>query len=202
MVHDDNRLRDDIAFIREAIEDGRAYAARSGPGMIWWGGALAGGFAATYAFVRGWSPVPPAVLWPVALAVPWAHCLYRLRSRSTGPRPAPRGPMIVALRALWAGLGIFLTTLTLMALWSSSQPVGWLPAVAAGALGAAVFATAWMAAIPWLRWIAVAWWIGELALFALRGRPEMLLLSAALMLLLLAGPGLVLVLQRQRRRPA
>jgi hypothetical protein len=199
----DDQARQDLAFIREAIEQGRGYTARSGPGMIWWGSALAVGFAATYAYARGWSPVAPSALWPVAIAVPWGHWLYRLWSRGGGRKPAPpRGPLIAALRALWSGLGIFLTTLTLMVLWSGAHPADWLAAVAAGALGTAVFATAWLAAIPWLRWIAVAWWIGELALFALRGRPEMLLLSAALMLLLLAGPGLVLVLRRQTRRPA
>jgi hypothetical protein len=197
-VHDDNRVRDDIALIREAIEEGRRYATRSGPGMIWWGSALAAAFAATYASVRGWSPFPPSVLWPLAIAVPWAHWLYRLRARRADPdSAAPRSPMIAALRALWGGLGIFLTSLTLIVLWSGAHPANWLAAVAAGALGTAVFATAWLAGIPWLRWIAVAWWIGELTLFALRDRPEMLLLSAALMLALLAGPGLVLVLRRR-----
>jgi hypothetical protein len=199
----DDQARQDLAFIREAIEEGRGYATRRGPGMILWGGALAGGFAATYAFVRGWSPVPPSALWPVALAVPWGHWLYRRWSRGAGRQPAPsRGPLIAALRALWSGLGIFLTTLTLTVLWSGAHPADWLAAVAAGALGTAVFATAWLAAIPWLRWIAVAWWIAELALFALRGRPEMLLLSAALMLLLLAGQGLVLVLRQRTLQSA
>jgi hypothetical protein len=47
-----------------------------------------------------------------------------------------------------------------------------------------------------LRWVALLWWVGELGVFALRHRSEVLPLSAALMLLLLAGPGLLLSLRR------
>jgi hypothetical protein len=195
----DDQVREDIALIREAIEAGRGYATASGPGLVAWGIALAAGFIATYAFVRGWSPLAPAALWPLAIAVPWAYWLRRVWGRASGDAPvAPRSPMVMALRMLWLGLGIFLTTLTLAVLWSGAVPANWLDAVVAGAIGTAVFATAWLTGLPWLRWVAVGWWAGELALVALRHRPEALLLSAGLMLALLAGPGLVLVLRRRK----
>jgi hypothetical protein len=196
----DDRVRDDIALIREAIEEGRGYATASGPGLMVWGIALAAGFVATYAFDRGYqSALPPAALWPLAIAVPWAYWLFRVWRRVAGDAPVPRrSPMVMALRMLWLGLGIFLTTLTLAVLWSGEVPADWLAAVVAGAIGTAVFATAWLAALPWLRWVALAWWVGELALVALRHRPEALLLSAAMMLALLAGPGLVLVMRRRK----
>ncbi len=196
----DDRVRDDIALIREAIEEGRRYATASGRGLVVWGIALAAGFIATYAFVRGYqSALRPAALWPLAIAVPWAYWLRRVWGRAQGDAPAPScSPMVVALRMLWLGLGIFLTTLTLAVLWSGEGSADWLSAVAAGAIGTAVFATAWLASLLWLRWVAVAWWIGELALVALRHRPEALLLSAGLMLALLAGPGIALVLRRRK----
>jgi hypothetical protein len=195
----DDRVRDDIALIRAAIEEGRGYAIRFGPGLVVWGIALAAGFAATYAFVRGWSALRPAVLWPLAIAVPWAYSLRRFWRRGAGEAPtAGRGPMVVALRMLWLGLGFFLTTLTLAALWGGEAHPDWLAAVVAGAMGAGVFATAWLAAMPWLRWVASAWWVGELAVFALRQRPEALLLSAAMMLALLSGPGLALAMRRRK----
>jgi hypothetical protein len=195
----DTRARDDIALIREAIEEGHGYAARCGPGMIVWGIALAAGFIATYAFCRGWSGFSPAGIWPIAIAVPWVYSLRRLWQRGAGTAPAGgRGPMVVALRMLWFAVGIFLTTLTLAVLWAGDGPADWLSAVAAGAIGAAVFTTAWLAALPWLRWVAAAWWVGEVVIFALRGRPEALLLSAALMLVLLAGPGFALVTRRRK----
>jgi hypothetical protein len=70
--------------------------------------------------------------------------------------------------------------------------------VSAGVMGIGFFASSFLCNLAWMRWVAVAWWAGELATYLLRHRPEALLLSAALMLLLLAVPGLVLM----RRRPA
>jgi hypothetical protein len=195
----DTRARDDIALIREAIEEGHGYAARCGPGMVVCGIALAAGFIATYAFIRGWSGLRPAALWPIVIAVPWLYSLRRVWHRSGSEIPVgARGPMVVALRMLWFGVGIFLTTLSLAALWIGDGPADWLCSVAAGAIGTAVFTTAWLAALPWLRWVAVAWWAGEVAIFALRDRPQALLLSAALMLVLLAGPGFALVMRRRK----
>lgn len=194
----DERARDDLALIREALEEGQSYAAKRSLGMVVWGVALAAGFVATYAYVRGWSPVPAGVVWPIAMAVPWVYWLARHRGRTRADAPAVHSPTVRALRMLWLGLGIFLTSLTLIVLWSDPGKASWLAAVAAGAMGAGVFATAWLTATPWLRWVAVAWWLGELALFLLRDTPEMLLAAAALMLALLSGPGLALAL-RQRK---
>ena len=66
-------------------------------------------------------------------------------------------------------------------------------------MGIAFFAAASPARLQWLRWVGIAWWVGELALFALRHRIEALPLAAALMLLLLAGPGYVLLQRRGSR---
>lgn len=195
----DDQVRQDLAFIRAAIEEGRVYAARCGPDFLVWGVAVTIGHLGTYTFVRGWSTLPPNLLWAAAIGLPWLYSLRRVASRLAGSVAAHHsGLPVVTLRMLWLGCGIFLTTLWLAAMWSGELRLGWFNAVAAGTLGVATFVTAWLASLPWLRWIGVAWWIGELALFALRGRPEMLLLAAALMLLLLAGPGLALVLRRQQ----
>src|SRR5438874_7285537 len=75
MVED--QVREDIAFIREAIDEGHAYAVHCGPDLVVWGVAVAIGHLGTYAFVRGWSPVQPNWLWAACIGLPW---LYSLRS--------------------------------------------------------------------------------------------------------------------------
>ena len=55
---------------------------------------------------------------------------------------------------------------------------GWCDAVVAGVMGIGFFASAWLLRLPWLRWVGIAWWLGELALFALRHRAEALPLAA------------------------
>jgi hypothetical protein len=189
----EDQAREDIAFIRHAIEEGGAYATARSPDMLVWGIAVAVGYLATYAFVRGWSPIAPAAVWAVCIGLPWLYSLRRLFRRLLGNSLSPRGPMALALSMLWLGCGIFLTTIVVAAMWTGAAREGWCDAVVAGVLGIAFFASSWLTNLPWLRWVAVAWWLGEVAVFALRHQPEVLPLSAVLMLLLLAGPGFVLL---------
>jgi hypothetical protein len=48
-----------------------------------------------------------------------------------------------------------------------------------------------------MRLVAIAWWLGELAVFWLHRGPAVLLVCAALYVLLMAGPGLALRLRPQ-----
>jgi hypothetical protein len=190
----EDRVREDIAFIRRAVEEGRGYATARSPEMVMWGIALGIGYFGTYAFVRGWWPIRPGWLWAVCLGFPWLYSLRRRLSRTKrrcGERPTAR-----ALAMLWLGCAFFLTTLGTAAMLTGEAAQGWCEAVVAGVFGVAFFASAALSNLGWLFGVAVLWWLGELALFALRHRPEVLPLSAALMLLLLAGPGLLLTIRR------
>jgi len=191
-------VHEDIAFIRAAIEQGRNYATGRSPDLVVWGIALAIGYLGAYAFVQGWSGIKPGWLWWTAcIVVPWLYSLRRPLRRLVGDQsPAQPRPMVVALRMMWLGCGVTLTTLFVAASWTGEIRHGWLAPVVAGIFAAAMFATAFLASLPWLRWVAVGWWLGEFAIFALLNSPEALLLSAALMLVLLAGPGLVLMRRR------
>jgi hypothetical protein len=187
-------VREDIAFIRRAVKEGRNYATACSPEMLIWGIALAIGYFGTYAFVRGWSPIRPGWLWALSLGLPWVYSLRRLLPAFE--RDCANQPMARALATLWLGCGVFLTTLGVAIMWTSDFRQGWFDAVVAGVFGIAFFASAPLANLAWLRWVAVLWWLGELTLFALRYHPETFTLSAALMLLLLAGPGLFLATRR------
>ena len=189
----EDRAREDIAFIRRAIEEGGAYARACSPDMLVWGIAIAVGHLAVYAFIRGWSAIPPNAVWAVCIGLPWLYSLRRQFRSLFGTAPPPRGPMAQALGMLWLGCGVFLTIMGIAAAATGAIRDGWFDAVVAGVMGIAFFASAWMTNLRWLRWIAVAWWVGEIAVFALRHQVEVLPLSAALMLLFLAGPGLVLL---------
>ena len=195
----DDQVREDLAFIRRAIEEGGAYATAYGPHLLVWGIAVALGYLATYAFVRGWSPVAPPGIWLLCMGLGWLYSLQRpLRRLASGETSfQTRGPMAQALRMLWLGCGMFLTVLAIAVLTSSDLRQGWCDAIVAGALGIGFFASASLTNLPWLRWVAVAWWLGEIAMFALRHDAELRLpLAAILMLLLLAGPGLLLMRRR------
>ena len=191
-----DQAREEIAFIRRVVEEGASYATARGTDMLVWGILVALGYVASYAFLRGWLPIAPRGIWTVCIGLGWAFSLRRIVG---GGQDFPiRRPMAQALAMLWLGCGVSITTLVIAALASGAAREGWLDAVVAGLLGVGFFASASLTNFAWLRWVALAWWIGEIALFVLRHSAGKLLLAAALMLALLAGPGLLLL----RRDPA
>ncbi|MGA8551384.1 MAG: hypothetical protein WB678_14230 [Stellaceae bacterium] len=71
---------------------------------------------------------------------------------------------MTALRMLWLGCGVALTTLYLAASWTGDIREGWFGAVAAGVIGVGFFTSAWLSNVAWLRWIGLGWWAGELGI--------------------------------------
>jgi hypothetical protein len=195
----DDSVRDDIAFIRRAIEQGRGYAGRHSLDLLIWGVALAIGYVGTYATVSGWWRINPDWLWAACIGLAWLYSLRRLLARLFGSEPqATRPPMAEALQMLWFGCGIFLTTFSIAVIVAGDIRQGWFSAVGAGTMGIVFFVSSYLCNLPWLRAVAIGWWVGMLLLYAFRHRIEVPPLSAALMLLLLAMPGFLL----WRGRPA
>jgi hypothetical protein len=193
MAEDD--VRDEIAFIRRALEEGRGFFAARGPDLVVWGVAIALMYLGIYASIRGWWSVDPTVFWLLCTVPPW---LYSLRW-IVGGRRAGVSSMARAMCMLWLGCGMTLTTLAILLSYAGEMRGGF-AAVTAGIMAIGFFASSFLCNLTWLRWVAAAWWLGEVATFALRHRPEVLLLAAVLMLLLLALPGIVLL--RSRSTPA
>ena len=196
----DDSVREDIAFIRRAVEQGRGYAGSCGLDMLIWGVAVAAGYLGTYATVKGWWRIAPNLLWAVCIVLPWLYSLRgSLRRLVSGAQPGTaRPPIRQALQMLWFGCGIFLSAFAVAVILAGDMRQGWFNAVSAGILGIAFFVSSYLCNLSWMRLVAIGWWIAALALYALRHRIEVLLLSAALMLVLLALPGIVL----WRSRPA
>jgi hypothetical protein len=194
------RVHEDIAFIRTAIEQGRGYAGGHSLDLLIWGTALAIGYLGTYATVRGWWAIPPSWLWILCIALPWLYSLRRLPATRLFPlrTRAHQPPIVQALQMLWFGCGIFLSTFSVAVTLGGDMRQGWFSAVAAGTFGIALFVSSYLCNLAWLRAVAVGWWGAALVLYAFRHRLEVLPLSAAVMLALLALPGFLL----WRGRPA
>jgi hypothetical protein len=190
----ENDLREEIAFIRRAIEEGRGYATGWSGDMMVWGVLIAAAYLGTYATRRGWWAADANLLCWGAVGVAWLYSLQRVvrRVMAGSSSPTPR-PMVQAVRMLWLGCGIVLTTLGVAVSIAGDWNQGWYFAVSCGVLGICFFTSSFLFNLGWMRLVAVGWWAGELAAYALRYQLEVLPLSAALMLLLLALPGFVLM---------
>jgi hypothetical protein len=196
----DDAVRDEIAFIRRAIEEGRGYATQWSSDILVWGVLVAAAALGNYATIRAWWAIEPRWLWAACVALGWIYCLRRSLSRLLpgSPKPSVVRPMVRALQMLWVGCGIFLTTLYAACSYTDDllRQGGWFAAVCAGVMGIGFFTSASLANLAWMRWVAVGWWVGEIAIYALRHQVEVLPLMAVLWLLLLALPGLVLLRSR------
>ena len=191
----DRGVEADIAFIRSTLEEGRAYARRRSPDMFVWGLFVAAGYLGTYAYVRHWSSVDPNWVWLVAIAIPWAYSLRRwwfwlLGSRLARLSAARRRALSPCSGSAPASR---LLTLAVAANWGGVAAYHWYDAAVAEHSCHRVLRGSFLCNVAWLRFVAVAWWIGALLLYGLRG-DGVLLLGAAMMLLFLAGPGLILFL--------
>ena len=195
----EDAVRDDIAFIRRTMEQGRRVVGAWGPDVLVWGIAIAIGYFGTYARVRGYWTIDPDWLWLACILLPWAYTLRRLPARLFARQPdapAERG-LASPLAMQWFACGIFLTILGLATIFSGDRDPWWINPAVAGVMGIGFFASSFLSNVTWLRWVGIAWWAGEVALFALRQRPEAFLLAGALMLVLLAVPGFVLMRGRR-----
>ncbi|HML13650.1 MAG TPA: hypothetical protein VK456_10110 [Xanthobacteraceae bacterium] len=191
----EDTAREDIAFIRRTIEQGRRIAGAWSPDMLVWGIAIAIGYFGTYARVRGWWTLDPNWLWVACIVLPWLYSLRRVwRPLLAGQSEAPQRPLTSPLTMVWFACGIFLTILAFAAILAGERAT-WGSAVTAGVMGIGFFVSSSLCNLAWMRWVAIAWWVGELAMIVWHGA-ESLLLMAALMLMLLALPGFVLMRRR------
>jgi hypothetical protein len=196
----EDAAREDIAFIRRTMEQGRRVVGAWSPDVLVWGIAIAVGYFGTYGRVRGYWTIDPGWLWLACILLPWAYTLRRLPARlfAREPDAAAERRLVSPLAMQWFACGIFLTILGLATIFSGDRNPWWINPAVAGVMGIGFFVSSFLSNVVWLRWVGIAWWVGEVALFALRERPEGLLLAGALMLVLFAVPGFVLM----RGRPA
>ena len=194
----EDAVRDDIAFIRRTMEQGRRVVGSWSADMLVWGVAVTLGYAGTYARVRGWWTLDPNWLWTGLVVLAWLYSLRRVRRLASRTDAVAARLMRSPIGMLWLACGVFLTITSFAVIFTTPPNIWWINgAVAAGVMGIAFFVSSFLCDLPWMRWVALAWWIGEVALFVLHQRTEGLLLAGALMLALLAVPGFVLMRGRR-----
>ena len=194
----EDAVRDDIAFIRRTMEQGRRVVGSWSADMLVWGIAVTLGYAGTYARVRGWWMLDPNWLWTGLVVLAWLYSLRRVRRLASRTDAAAARLMRSPIGMLWFACGVFLTITSFAVIFATAPNTWWINgAISAGVMGIAFFVSSFLCDLPWMRWVALAWWLGEVAMFVLRQQPEGLLLGGALMLVLLAVPGFVLMRGRR-----
>ncbi|WP_341938587.1 hypothetical protein [Marinimicrobium sp. C2-29] len=188
--------QEDLAYIRDLMDDTRRAAGLSGGYFVLWGLVVGIGLLVTWLQVIGLLPYRPLLTWGPCLALGiLGHFILAWRDKH---RPAQsRAGRLVG--TVWLALGVTQLIFFVASLGFNTLPGIYMPGIVSSLLGSGIFITGVLAGIPWLRWVGVAWWLGAFSMFAWPG-DHVSLLMGALLLVLYVVPGLVLI--RQQRAPA
>ncbi len=183
------KAQQDLAFIREIMDESRSFATVGGNHFIVWGGVLSVALFATWLRTRGVALVSPAVVWLVCVATGWLLTAYVIRrQRAVALAVHPSASQI---RSAWVALGIAMTLTFFLGTMSGSIALAAIPGLSAAFTGVGIHTNGMLARIGWLKNLAYAWWACGAAMLYWPGNYNYALL-AVLMLALYVVPGFLL----------
>lgn len=186
---------EDLAYIRHIMEETRRAVAMRGDAFILWGIITLIGLLGNYFFslyrVPGWCW--PA-LWGVLVVTGWTFMFLLIRRERSARVSMPAGRM---LGAIWGSF-----TIALFVIFFAGIPLGAVSPLSVGGIiasviGIAIFVTGVLIGTPWVRNLAIGWWLGAIAQFYWHDATQ-LLIMAILELLFFVIPGFILNAQVRR----
>lgn len=185
----------DLALIRQLMEESRREVGERGGHFLIWGGITAVGLTVTYLAALGQLPWNPAWVWVGLLVVGWGASIVvgHRQGRQAGVSPLGRR----LLSGTWIAVAVTMTLIGVAGMFGDVVPHVALPGLLSAVIAAPVLATALLTRQRWLGWVAGGWWLGGATMLFIPGIYS-LPLMAVMSLLLLALPGAVLHARSRR----
>ncbi len=191
-------IRDDIAFMRALAEEGRQAPLLGGSMLVTAGAVYGTASLAQWAILAKILRVPSValmVVWIIAFALHMIMINVLKHGMNTKPGAGSSGNR--AMRNAWMGVGwgCFVIFLALgVASWKTRDInlINFSPSIVLSLYGAAWSVAAAMSRATWLKFVAVASFIGAVVMAGLMGSTSIWLAYAAALYLLVMVPGLVL----------
>lgn len=187
---------EELAFIRQVIEDSRGVVVYDGRPFIIWGILVAAGLTASHIMAdQNTADITHVWIWLSIALCGWLWSWFdRRRTQSLSRAKTFAGR---TLGAIWFASGIAITLVGVMAFLGAGISLYALPSLTAFILGIAYFTTGRLMRTTWVIALAGCWWTGGALLLFLPNR-TLLLLYASMMLVFQVAPGVYL--QRISRR--
>lgn len=183
----DTTAHEDLAWIRSLMDQSHRFLGGTWRHQVVWGVVGITGMLGTYTGVRTGRVTLIPWLWVVTIAAGWFYSL--VLAREWEPHAQVRNVAGRAFGGIWMGLGVTLTLIGGVSLFTGALEPRALSGVIALLFGAGYFASGFVASLKWLQAVALGWWTGGVVLL-FWGSPEGLLLLAAMTLFLEVGPAL------------
>lgn len=188
--HEERTPEEDLAMIRRLMTEGREAADAGGPFYLLWGVAVLLGLVGTYLAARNGLGLDPELLWIGVVGAGWVGSFWlgwrrgeRVPVETTGGR---------VMMGIWVGGGVTMTLLGFAVPAAGLVgTVGEILGPIAMVLGTCSFASSFVARSGGLRWAAVGWWAGGVAMLWWSGAAALLIMAAQVLVLMIL-PGLLL----------
>ncbi len=178
----------EIALIRQVIDESRKFAIDNGRYLILWGVLIAAAIFIEYWMVITGNTAADLWLWIITIGTGWVVSMIWGFRESSKHATWPVGAKLVAL--VWSSCGIAMTILGFVGSGTGAIH-GWaVSPTLAVVMGMGYAISGLIYRLRWVSFVGVAWWVGSLAMFWVKGI-ETLLIFGVMIILFQIVPGLI-----------
>lgn len=186
----------DLAYIRQVMEQSRRYTAAQGVFFVIWGVAVSLALLLTWLQILGHIGGSNFLVWGVVMVAAWGltmYCAWQQHRDSATPYHA----QLIGMN--WTAVGIAMGLAFFVGVPTQALSVQAIPGLSALFVGVGIFNTGHLSSIRWLAGVGVVWLACGALMLAWPGVHNIM----AMAVLLLVGqilPGLVLMREERARR--
>lgn len=184
-----DELKQEIALIRQIMEETKRVTRDNGKYYIFWGVVVTIGLLLSYLAIKLSWGLNIGLIWVICIGFGWMGSLaigYRDRLKQKSETFSGK-----VLAMTWLGCGITLTILGFVGTSTGGIKLGALSAVMATVLGIGYFISSVLYPHRWFIYFAIGWWLGGIIAFIWQGVESILILSI-MMLMFQVVPGFIL----------
>ncbi|HUI30760.1 MAG TPA: hypothetical protein VLX91_11125 [Candidatus Acidoferrales bacterium] len=177
---------EEIALIKRVIEESREFTCNSGKEIITWGILISIAVFASYgAIIAGYGHLA-IWIWVVIIGSGWIFSIVM----GIRKRPSMENLGVKILSYVWTSCGIAMTILGFAGTISGGLEDWAIAPVFATIMGVSFAVTALVQKLNWVLYVAVAWWVGSLLMFLVRGL-ETMPIFGVMIILFMVIPGML-----------
>ncbi|MCL4511749.1 MAG: hypothetical protein M1470_11855 [Bacteroidetes bacterium] len=185
---DQQKAIEDVALIKRMMEESRQFTFDNGKSYIFWGILVTVGIFVTYGAVLTGNGDISGWIWIITIGIGWLFSILAGMKEHTKTRTWAFGGKLVGL--IWASCGITMTILGFAAPLAGALHSWAISPAIATVMGAAYTMSSLVYRLKWVTMVGIAWWVGALAMFAVKGLVT-LPIFGSMMILFQIIPGLV-----------
>lgn len=180
----------EIAFIKQIMEDSRRIIIDDGKIYLIWGIFFLIGIAGEFAITAFNITVGSIYFWLGLMSCAWICTLWVVWKKRSWPRAQTFAGKI--LRAVWIACFIAMTILGFVGYFSGYVQAAVLADIIAAIIGIGYFVSGTISNFNWMRNTAFGWWGGSILMFFFTPFPANMLVFAIMIALFQVIPGIVL----------